>query len=104
MIGENVEDVLAELIENYLEDTPLRLKNLRQGLVEEKLHEFERMAHTIKSSSAIFGAMTLSDLCNELETMGRLGTLEGAAEIVQRVEAEYEKVKTALNSLIKQTL
>jgi CheY-like chemotaxis protein/HPt (histidine-containing phosphotransfer) domain-containing protein len=104
MIGENVEDVLAELIENYLEDTPLRLKNLRQGLVEEKLHEFERMAHTIKSSSAIFGAMTLSDLCNELETMGRLGTLEGAAEIIQRVEAEYEKVKTALNSLIKQTL
>jgi HPt (histidine-containing phosphotransfer) domain-containing protein len=56
-------------------------------------------AHTIKSSANDFGATTLARLCQDLEDMGKDGTLAGAGELVEQVEAEYEQVKTALEAV-----
>jgi HPt (histidine-containing phosphotransfer) domain-containing protein len=53
-------------------------------------------AHTLKSSSASMGALTLSTLCAELESISQLGTLEGTSQKVTCVEEEYERVKLAL--------
>ncbi|HEY9830916.1 MAG TPA: Hpt domain-containing protein, partial [Stenomitos sp.] len=53
-------------------------------------------AHTLRSSSANLGAMNLSHLCKELERIGRAGTTTDASEWIVQVEAEYEKVKVAL--------
>ncbi len=38
----------------------------------------------------------LSVLCQALEKMGKVGTLDGTAEIVARSEKEYKQVKAAL--------
>jgi HPt (histidine-containing phosphotransfer) domain-containing protein len=56
-------------------------------------------AHSLKSNSADFGAMTLSNLCRELEGLGKAGRLDGAAEKVTQAEAEYERVKAALEAV-----
>jgi hypothetical protein len=40
--------------------------------------------------------MTLSALAKELEMMGKAGVLDGAADKIARVEAEYAQVKDAL--------
>jgi class 3 adenylate cyclase len=53
-------------------------------------------ALSLKSNSADLGATTLSDLCWELEAMGKADTLERAAEKVAQAEEEYERVKAAL--------
>jgi HPt (histidine-containing phosphotransfer) domain-containing protein len=92
MMGE----VASELIGLFLEDTPKLLADLRGAVVQKDAEGLERVAHSLKSSSATLGAMTLSTLCRELEVMGRAGTLEGAVEKVAQVEAEYERVKAAL--------
>jgi HPt (histidine-containing phosphotransfer) domain-containing protein len=85
----------------FLEDTPKRLAELREAMDQGDSEKLERAAHTLKSSSANLGAMVLSGMCKELETMGRAGTVEGAAEKVTQVEAEYEKVKADLTGLVK---
>ena len=56
-------------------------------------------AHSLKSNSAEFGAITLSNVCSELEVMGKAGTLTGAAQKVAQAEAEYEQVKVALETM-----
>jgi HPt (histidine-containing phosphotransfer) domain-containing protein len=56
----------------------------------------ERSAHNLKSSSAILGAINLSQLCQKLESTAPTSTLDVAAAIVSQIETEYEKVKTAL--------
>ena len=57
------------------------------------------MAHSLKSNSADFGARALSDLCREVEVMGKAGTLDGVAEKLASIEAEWIQVRAALEML-----
>jgi hypothetical protein len=41
----------------------------------------------------------LSEKCRELEEMAKAGTLEGAAERIAQLEAEYEKARAALEAI-----
>jgi PAS domain S-box-containing protein len=89
---------LAEMIESFLKDAPYLLTTMRQALKHGDAAELRMAAHTLKSDSADFGAISLSGFCKELEMMGKAGTLEGAAELLAQVEAEYERVKRALEA------
>jgi CheY-like chemotaxis protein len=91
--------LLGELIDSFLEEAPPLVDTLRQALEQGDAAELSRAAHTIKSSSNDFGATTLAELCQELETMGKAGTLDGAAELVTHVEDEYEQVRVALEAV-----
>jgi HPt (histidine-containing phosphotransfer) domain-containing protein len=55
-----------------------------------------RVAHSLKSNGADFGAATFSSLCKELEIMGREGTMDGATGLAAQIAAEYGKVEAAL--------
>lgn len=99
MVGPSGPEAMAEMIKIYLEDTPDRLARLQTGLAEGNAEEFERAAHSLKSTSAIFGALKLAGLCQELERLGRTGALSEAAGKVKEVEAEVERVRAALDQL-----
>lgn len=90
-------DLLVELIDSFLEEAPPLLAGMRQALAQEDAIELRRTAHTIKSSATDFGAARLAELCQELEDMGKTGTLAGAAALVAQIEIEYEHVKVALD-------
>ena len=49
-------------------------------------------------SSASLAAITLSKLCEDLERIGNSGNTTGAPEIMEQIESEYDKVKTALQT------
>jgi PAS domain S-box-containing protein len=91
--------LLRELIDSFLEETPPLVATLRQALEQGDAAELHRAAHTLKSSSNDFGATTLAELCQELETMGKAGTLDGAAELVTQVEKEYEQARVELEAV-----
>ena len=92
-------DFLAEMIEAFLRDTPKLIRELRQSLAGENVEVFRRAAHSLKSNSAIFGAMTLSALCAALDEQATAGTLHGAAERVGYLESAYERVRVALEAV-----
>jgi HPt (histidine-containing phosphotransfer) domain-containing protein len=92
------QELLVELIDSFLEDAPPLLVKLRQGLEQGNAATVRMAAHTIKSSSNDFGATRLAELCQQLEDMGKAGSLDGAPEFAAQVEAEYEQVKTALQT------
>ena len=92
-------DFLAEMIDEFLSDTPKLIGDLHQSLAGGNAEVFHRAAHSLKSNSATFGAMTLSALCKELEEQARAGTLDGTAERVACVEPEYEQVRVALEAV-----
>jgi HPt (histidine-containing phosphotransfer) domain-containing protein len=75
------------------------LADMRQGVEDGDAAVLSRVAHSLKSNSTEFGAATLSDLCRELEALGKAGILAGAAEKVARAEAEYAQVKAALETI-----
>jgi CheY-like chemotaxis protein/HPt (histidine-containing phosphotransfer) domain-containing protein len=97
MVGEA--RIFAKLIESFLTDMPPLLTTMRQSLEQGDASGIHITAHTLKSESANFGAMLLSRLCKALEMMGKTGSLEGAADLVVQIEAEYVRVKEALEAV-----
>ena len=92
------ERFVVELIDSYLTSSPKLLADLRQGLDQQDAAKLRRAAHTLKSSSADFGAMTLSGYCKELERLGNAGIFAGAAELTAKAEVEYARVVHALKA------
>lgn len=90
---------LEELIDSFLEDAPQLLAELDQFVASGDAAGVRRVAHSLKSNGADFGAAVFSNLCKELEMMGKSGTMDGTAELAARVGAEYEKVEAALVAL-----
>jgi HPt (histidine-containing phosphotransfer) domain-containing protein len=92
MLGQD--KVLAEVIDAYLEDTPKLLQVMENAVAQGKAAALQQAAHALKSSSALFGATSLSHFCQELEVSGSTGTWAKAAALMSQVETEYEKVQT----------
>ena len=87
----------------YLRDA-LKVKiSARNGtvLVSGEASGVRRVAHSLKSNGADFGAATFSHLCKDLENMGKSGKLDGAQELAAQIMTEYERVKSAL-ALVRQ--
>ena len=89
-------EMVVEIIDCYLKDAPRLLDEISQAIEQEQAELLQKSAHTMNSSSASVGAIKLSELCKELEFIGRRETTEGADGILSQVKAEYERVETAL--------
>ena len=100
MLGGEFE-YLEELIDSFLEDAPLLIAELHQYLEQDDAAGVRRIAHSLKSNGADFGAARFSELCKDLEKSAMNGKLDNAGEPVAQISREYELVAAAL-SLIKQ--
>ena len=87
-----INEGLTDVLEAYFESTPKLLATMREAVDQGDAQALFRAAYNLKPNSAMLGAIPLATLCEELERIGRAGTLEGAAEKVRQVEAEYERV------------
>lgn len=97
-VGGDVE-FMVELMNTFLEDAPRMLADMHQALESGDAVLLRRSAHSLKSNSAEFGAMDLSELCRELEALSKNGSIEGAEELVGRIKAEFTDVKAALEAV-----
>jgi len=98
---------LRELIETYLEDAPRQIASLRSGIVAGDVESTNRAAHTLKSTSASIGALGLSAMARELQTMTAVETTSAAdlnepdvTALVDVIATEYESVRHELESLV----
>jgi signal transduction histidine kinase/DNA-binding response OmpR family regulator/HPt (histidine-containing phosphotransfer) domain-containing protein/PAS domain-containing protein len=87
---------LEEIIDSFLEDAPKLLTELDQFVEAGDSAGVRRIAHSLKSNGADFGAMTFSNLCKDLESVGQSGALNGSAHLATQIATEYEKVAAAL--------
>ncbi|MGQ9815420.1 MAG: PAS domain S-box protein [Candidatus Roseilinea sp.] len=87
---------VAEVLDVFLDNAAKLIGEIEQSAQQGSAEGLKSAAHTLKSSSAMFGAMRLSNVCKELELMGRAGVVEGAREKAGRAKAEYEQAIAAL--------
>jgi PAS domain S-box-containing protein len=90
---------LAALIDTFHDDVQRLVGSARQGLQHGQAEEVRRAAHTLKSTGATFGATRLSQLSRSLESLAGAGTLDEAADLIPRIEAEYQAVRIALETV-----
>jgi len=94
---------LRELVEIYLQDTPLRFADLDAALAKADAHALMRAAHTIKGSSSNFGANKLAHLAREIEMHGKAGNCGPVPPLVAPLKAEYALVAEGLKQILNGT-
>ena len=119
-LGEENQAAMASLIMDYLEEAPQLLEELQQANDQKDLQKMRRSAHSLKSSSELFGASRLAELCRTLEnsvtlensrTQENSGMLvsnravessaqelteQEAAALTTKIAQEFEQVRNAL--------
>jgi two-component system, sensor histidine kinase and response regulator len=92
-------ELLEELVHLFVEGSPASLQDIQQALGERDAHRLERLAHTMKGSSASLGANRVSEAALVLEMRARSGALENAGELIDSLKAELDRVLPELESL-----
>ncbi|HEY7025850.1 MAG TPA: Hpt domain-containing protein [Candidatus Limnocylindrales bacterium] len=98
---------LRELVETYLDDAPRQIATIRSGIASGDVEATNRAAHTLKSTSASIGALGLSAMARELQTMTAVETTAASdltepdvTALVEVIATEYENVRSELESLV----
>jgi signal transduction histidine kinase/CheY-like chemotaxis protein/HPt (histidine-containing phosphotransfer) domain-containing protein len=91
--------ILEELVDGFFQDAPQLLADMREGVAAGNASPVQLAAHSLKSNAADFGATRLRDLCRELEMAAKGGSVAGRMDLVAKIEAEFERVRTALEAL-----
>jgi signal transduction histidine kinase/DNA-binding response OmpR family regulator/HAMP domain-containing protein len=97
-LGRQADRMLPALIEQFYRDADRLLGQARRASEQGRAEDLRIASHSLKSTSATFGAMALSAVARELESLARAGRLDGVAEQIARAEAEFARAKTALEA------
>jgi len=89
-------DPLIELIDLFLKDAPLRLREIESAVQNRSAHGLEASAHSLKGSSSNLGARHLSALAAQLVGIAREGRLSFAPDVLAELKTEFDQVVAAL--------
>jgi len=94
-------DVLAEVLQLFLNEVPPRIDRLRNAWTSGNIEEMHRAAHSLKGSAGNIGAKRLYDVCSRLDALGKAGDLATVATLVDALGEEFVKVESEIKRLIE---
>ena len=90
-------DLLSEIIAMFIEDIPVQLEELKQGIKENDAAVIRDQGHKIKGASATVGAETMRQAAYEIELAGTDGKLDCIPGLVAKLAQEFERLKGVVN-------
>ena len=101
---------LRDVIDSFLDEAPRMIATIREGITTGDVKSTNRAAHTLKSNAATLGALGLSALARELETMTSVATTQGQdlaepqiGALVNVIAHELDNVRDELDALVPPT-
>ena len=95
------EEFLRDLVEIFLEDTEVRVQEIKDAIAQADLLELKKCAHKLKGSSANMGAIAMWKLAEKLELYGEQNEgIDQAALCASNLDVEFERVSKELQTLI----
>ncbi len=98
-LGARAGDLLPGIVRSFAHESEGLLASARAALSGERAEELHRAVHTLKSTSASFGALELSSLCREAETRAKEHGTADLSSLLDRIEEELARVRKALDTL-----
>ena len=98
IIGGNTPENIQEIISLYMKESPNLVKTMVDALQAESATDLEYAGHTLKSSSQMIGALQFSDLCAQLEMVGRNNNLKtlDAEETIENIHQQFSAIEKDL--------
>lgn len=99
MIGPDEPGAILDLLDTYLGDSTRQVQDLQAAFAGGDYKNVHRIAHSMKSSSATFGALELSKYCERLERSAKDNCVSGDCEKqVTLVRNEHARVIESLTA------
>lgn len=97
-LKEVMEDQFGTLIQTYLDDAQVRIDEISSAISAGDAEGLRSGAHSFKGSCSNLGVLPLAEICQQLETIGREGGTDGAADLFEQVKTEFTRVSAVLNA------
>lgn len=95
-------DFLKTLVETFLDDCENYMAAIRTAVADEDAITLREEAHGLKGAVANLKAEPAREAARRLEEMGRSGTFEEADAALDDLEAEIERLRSALAEIIEE--
>jgi HPt (histidine-containing phosphotransfer) domain-containing protein len=102
MEDEDDPDMLSDIIRLYLEQAPELLNTIEIAIENSHSEGVRIAAHTLKGSSANMGAKLVTELCTELEELGRAGKFDTARSRFSQLIVNYQAARETLTLELKE--
>lgn len=86
------------LIATYIQDSGVRVDDLRQAMTRGDADAVRKTAHNLKGSSANLGLVYLADLCRILEDAASTGRLAGQEAYLLLIQQEQQHAVVLLRN------
>jgi two-component system, sensor histidine kinase and response regulator len=93
------EKITRSLVKTFLADAPKKLSILRRAVARGDARTIATTAHQLKGSLGLVGALRAAGTARNLQAMGRLSSLDGAAMEFRILEKEFELLRRELRAL-----
>jgi signal transduction histidine kinase/HPt (histidine-containing phosphotransfer) domain-containing protein/ActR/RegA family two-component response regulator len=90
------EKLARKLISTFLRDTPQRMDGLQKALKRKNAESLASLAHALKGSISIFGAVEAYDCALKLQDQGRANDLHGLSQVYDQLKEEIAKLEANL--------
>jgi CheY-like chemotaxis protein/HPt (histidine-containing phosphotransfer) domain-containing protein len=95
-LGEEGQGILFGLIDDFIAEGSQQVEEIQIAGKIGAADRVCRAAHSLKSSSQMFGAFKLAQICKEVETQSRKGQLDRIEETSNTIKKEFEAVRNNL--------
>lgn len=95
------EKLLSQMLRLFLDNSLVRMEQIREGAGPEGLERAEQGAHSLKSSAANVGARDVRALAAEIEERAGEGELEAVQGLLPRLETAYATARAELEAIQK---
>ncbi|MGD9660211.1 MAG: Hpt domain-containing protein [Porticoccaceae bacterium] len=98
---EGDKQLLMELAEMFLQQSPELLAAIDQALAKKDAPELRRAAHTLKSSAKVVGADATAEAALVLENLSRDNQLASAGAAIELLQAKIAELKPVLAAALR---
>jgi HPt (histidine-containing phosphotransfer) domain-containing protein len=92
---------LNEVLQTFIEYVPDQINELSKAVFNNDADGVFNLAHKMKSSSSSIGALGLAHTAEQIELIGRAGSTEGAAELLEQLKGMYSDAEVLLREELK---
>ena len=89
-------DSINEVLQTFIDYVPGQIDELTQAISSGNPENVFNLAHKLKSSSSSIGAMGLAHVAEQIELIGRSGSTEGTAELLEQLKGMYAGAEPVL--------
>ncbi len=92
-------EFFSEILKTYLSSSFEEINELNRAILTSDTESISQITQKLRSSSADIGAKKLTKLCNELDAVNDLASVNKAVLLIENINREFQRVKEEINHL-----